>query len=109
MFQRFRASHRGKQDVHTRLMRRYEDIPNWWFYTLLVVTAAVAMVLCTVFKDEVQLPWWGLLFACAMAFFFTLPISVIAATTNTVHACIYILPRSLAYMIPIRVKNIGLR
>ncbi|XP_062227458.1 oligopeptide transporter 4-like [Phragmites australis] len=42
-----------------------------------------AMVLCTVFKEEVQLPWWGLLFACAIAFVLTLPISVITATTNT--------------------------
>ncbi|TVU15923.1 hypothetical protein EJB05_39467, partial [Eragrostis curvula] len=83
MYQRFRESYKGKHDVHTRLMRRYDDIPSWWFYLLLVVTMAVALVLCTVFKDEVQLPWWGLLFACAMAFVFTLPISVITATTNT--------------------------
>lgn len=80
-----RASYKGKPDVHTRLMRRYDDIPNWWFYLLLVVTMAVSLVLCTVFKNEVQLPWWGLLFACALAFFFTLPISIITATTNMVH------------------------
>ncbi|KAK1568926.1 hypothetical protein Q3G72_030525 [Acer saccharum] len=28
------------------------------------------------------MPWWGLLFAAAMAFVFTLPISIITATTN---------------------------
>ncbi|KAK3143823.1 hypothetical protein QOZ80_4AG0305430 [Eleusine coracana subsp. coracana] len=83
MYQRFRESYKGKADVHTRMMRRYDDIPSWWFYILLAVTMAIALVLCTVFKDEVQLPWWGLLFACAMAFIFTLPISVITATTNT--------------------------
>ncbi|KAL6651309.1 hypothetical protein ACP70R_010234 [Stipagrostis hirtigluma subsp. patula] len=82
MYQRFRESYKGKADVHTRMMRRYDDIPNWWFYAMLTVTVALALVLCTVFKDEVQLPWWGLLFACAMAFVFTLPISVITATTN---------------------------
>lgn len=86
MYQRFRESYKGKADVHTRMMRRYDDIPSWWFYVLLTVTMAVALVLCTVFKDEVQLPWWGLLFACAIAFIFTLPISVITATTNTVRA-----------------------
>ncbi|XVF44896.1 hypothetical protein PTKIN_Ptkin02bG0160200 [Pterospermum kingtungense] len=31
---------------------------------------------------KVQMPWWGLLFASAMAFLFTLPISIITATTN---------------------------
>jgi RsiW-degrading membrane proteinase PrsW (M82 family) len=82
-----RESYKGKSDVHTRMMRKYDDIPKWWFYLLLVVTMAVALVLCTAFKKEVQLPWWGLLFACALAFFFTLPISIITATTNMVSLC----------------------
>jgi hypothetical protein len=86
MCQRYKESFKGKPDVHTRLMRRYEDIPNWWFYLLLAASMAVSLVLCTVFKEEIQLPWWGLLLACVMAFIFTLPISVITATTNTVHA-----------------------
>ncbi|KAF8758042.1 hypothetical protein HU200_010797 [Digitaria exilis] len=80
---KFRKSYKGKHDVHTRMMRKYDDIPSWWFYLLLAVTMAVSLVLCTVFKEEVQLPWWGLLFACAVAFIFTLPISIITATTNT--------------------------
>ncbi|KAL4604387.1 hypothetical protein ACB092_10G189700 [Castanea dentata] len=28
------------------------------------------------------MPWWGLIFAAALAFIFTLPISIITATTN---------------------------
>ncbi|XP_008237085.1 PREDICTED: oligopeptide transporter 4-like [Prunus mume] len=79
---RYRASYKGKEDIHTRLMRRYKDIPSWWFYMLLIITVAVSLVLCTVLNDQVQMPWWGLLFAAAMAFVFTLPISIITATTN---------------------------
>ncbi|XP_059653162.1 oligopeptide transporter 4 [Cornus florida] len=82
IYERFRASYKDKEDIHTRLMRKYPDIPSWWFYTMLGVTLAVGLVLCTVLKDEVQMPWWGLIFACAMAFTFTLPISIITATTN---------------------------
>ncbi|CBI35438.3 unnamed protein product, partial [Vitis vinifera] len=80
--QRYRASYKGKEDIHTRLMRRYADIPSWWFYLLLVVTIAVSLALCIFLNDEVQMPWWGLIFAAAMAFIFTLPISIITATTN---------------------------
>jgi len=81
---RFRASQQkdDEPDVHTRLMKRYEDAPGWWFHALLVLSIGVSLVLCTVLKKEVQLPWWGLLFACAVAFVFTLPISIITATTN---------------------------
>ncbi|TXG54085.1 hypothetical protein EZV62_019341 [Acer yangbiense] len=82
IYDRFRASYKEKEDIHTRMMRKYKDIPPWWFYLLLAVTLAVSLVLCIVLKDQVQMPWWGLLFAAAMAFVFTLPISIITATTN---------------------------
>ncbi|XP_078150388.1 oligopeptide transporter 4-like [Carex rostrata] len=82
IYERFRVSYKGKPDIHTKLMKRYDDIPAWWFHFLLVLSLIVSVLLCTILKDQVQLPWWGLLFACAMAFVFTLPISIITATTN---------------------------
>ncbi|KAF3435868.1 hypothetical protein FNV43_RR22960 [Rhamnella rubrinervis] len=82
IYERYRASYKGKEDIHTRLMRRYKDIPSWWFYLLLAVTLAASLVLCIFLNNQVQMPWWGLLFAAAMAFTFTLPISIITATTN---------------------------
>ncbi|KAJ1284433.1 hypothetical protein BS78_03G203700 [Paspalum vaginatum] len=81
---RFHASRKQdkKPDVHTRLMNKYEDAPGWWFSALLVLSVAISLALCTFLRKEVRLPWWGLLFACAMAFAFTLPVSIITATTN---------------------------
>ncbi|XP_030443443.2 oligopeptide transporter 4-like [Syzygium oleosum] len=82
IYERYRASHKGKADIHTKLMRRYKDIPSWWFHLLLVVTLVVSLALCIFLNDEVQMPWWGLVFGSALAFIFTLPISIITATTN---------------------------
>ncbi|CAK7330373.1 unnamed protein product [Dovyalis caffra] len=82
ILEQYRASYKAKEDIHTRLMKRYQDIPSWWFYLLLGVTLSVALALCIFLNDQVQMPWWGLIFASAMAFFFTLPISIITATTN---------------------------
>ncbi|KAG8059785.1 hypothetical protein GUJ93_ZPchr0002g25849 [Zizania palustris] len=82
IYHRFRASQKEKPDIHTKLMKKYDDIPGWWFYSLMALSLTVALILCTVLKHQVQLPWWGLLFACGMAFVFTLPISIITATTN---------------------------
>ncbi|KAK9097029.1 hypothetical protein Sjap_022526 [Stephania japonica] len=82
IYDRFRESYKGKMDIHTKLMRKYKDIPDWWFIVLLAVTVTISLLLCTVLKKEVQMPWWGLLFACGIAFIFTLPISIITATTN---------------------------
>jgi len=82
IYRRFKSSQTEKPDIHTRLMKKYDDIPAWWFYSLMALSVTVSLLLCTVLKREVQLPWWGLIFACGMAFIFTLPISIITATTN---------------------------
>ncbi|KAG6421955.1 hypothetical protein SASPL_118515 [Salvia splendens] len=80
--ERFRASYTKKEDIHTRLMRKYADIPSWWFYILLAVTFTASLMLSIFLNDQVQMPWWALVFACIIAFVFTLPISIITATTN---------------------------
>ncbi|KAL4618541.1 hypothetical protein ACB092_06G018400 [Castanea dentata] len=71
-------------DVHARLMKKnYKQVPQWWFCTILVLMVALAMFACEGFDKQLQLPWWGLLMACGIALFFTLPIGIIQATTNS--------------------------
>lgn len=50
----------------------------------LLVSFALALLLCIVMKDQIQMPWWGLIFASGIALTFTLPVSIITATTNQV-------------------------
>jgi hypothetical protein len=63
-------------------MRKYKDIPNWWFHVTLLVSFVLALALCVFMKDEIQMPWWALIFAAGLALIFTLPVSIITATTN---------------------------
>ncbi|KAH7519916.1 hypothetical protein FEM48_Zijuj08G0088200 [Ziziphus jujuba var. spinosa] len=69
-------------DVHTKLMRRYKQVPEWWFTCILLVNIAATIFTCHYYNDQLQLKWWGILLACGIAFFFTLPIGIIKATTN---------------------------
>lgn len=72
-------------DVHTRLMKKnYEQVPQWWFHIVLLASFGLALFACEGFGKQLQLPWWGLILACGIAFVFTLPIGVIQATTNLV-------------------------
>lgn len=89
IYERWQASSKGKRDVHTKLMKKYADIPQYWFYILLAGTLLVSLCLCIFLKNEVQMPAWALLLAAFIAFVFTLPISIITATTNQVstHEC----------------------
>ncbi|XP_020210870.1 oligopeptide transporter 7 [Cajanus cajan] len=69
-------------DIHTKLMRRYKQVPEWWFVCILIATIATTVFTCQYFNEQLQLPWWGVLLACAIAIFFTLPIGIITAITN---------------------------
>ncbi|KAK4434257.1 Oligopeptide transporter 4 [Sesamum alatum] len=82
IYDRYKASSKAKTDIHTKLMKNYKDIPSWWFYILLALTMAVSLALCIFLKKEIQMPFWALLLAVVLAFAFTLPISIITATTN---------------------------
>ncbi|KAJ6919737.1 Oligopeptide transporter 4 [Populus alba x Populus x berolinensis] len=83
IYDRYRASSKGKEDIHTRLMKNYEDIPSWWFHGLPAMTLLVVLFLCIFLKKEVQMPFRGLLFAAALAFIFSLHFGgIITATTN---------------------------
>ncbi|GAQ89964.1 oligopeptide transporter [Klebsormidium nitens] len=85
-------------DIHTRLMQRYQDIPWIWFIILLVVTVGLSIVTCEVFG--LQLPWWGVLLATALAIFFTLPVGVIAATTNQIPGLNIITEFMIGFILP---------
>jgi len=74
-------------DVHSRLMRKYKQVPQWWFMCLLLVNIVATIYAFQFYNDQLQLPWWGILLACSLALFFTLPVGVITATTNQV--CLY--------------------
>jgi OPT family oligopeptide transporter len=98
---RTRTALKGNEvDVHTRLMRRYTDIPNWWFLILMVLGIAVSIATVEGYKSQLQLPWWGILLACALASFFTLPVGVIAATTNQVPGLNVITEYMMGYILP---------
>jgi hypothetical protein len=75
-------------DVHTRIMKRnYEQVPEWWFISILFLMTIMALLCCEGFNKQLQLPWWGVLLSLTIALVFTLPIGVIQATTNQVIFC----------------------
>ncbi|CAH9086090.1 unnamed protein product [Cuscuta europaea] len=76
------AAKNVKMDIHTKLMRSYKQVPEWWFLILLLASTCLSLVMCFVWKETVQIPWWAMLFAFALAFVVSLPIGVIQATTN---------------------------
>ncbi|KAK8580441.1 hypothetical protein V6N12_070715 [Hibiscus sabdariffa] len=103
MYAQLRASFKGKEDIHTRLMKKYKkykNIPNCWFYLLLVSSLLLSLGLCIFMKHQIQIPWWGLIFAAVIAIAFTLPVSIITATTNQSPGLNVITEYIMGYMLP---------
>ncbi|EOY15529.1 Oligopeptide transporter 2 [Theobroma cacao] len=100
IYAQLQASFKGKEDIHTKLMKKYKNIPNWWFHLMLVLTLLLSLVMCIFLKREIQMPWWGLIFAAGLALAFTLPISIITATTNQSPGLNVITEYIMGYILP---------
>ncbi|KAJ3024946.1 UNVERIFIED_CONTAM: hypothetical protein HDU68_007625 [Siphonaria sp. JEL0065] len=82
IWNRFRASLRDldSDDVHARLMDAYDDVPEWWYMSLLVITLVGAIAVCQ--WGGFELPWWGVLLAAVLALVSMLPIGIIQAISG---------------------------
>ncbi|OAR02402.1 hypothetical protein LLEC1_03438 [Akanthomyces lecanii] len=89
-----RSTHSGfddllsREDIHSRLMKRYKDAPlSWYVITFLSMTAVGIFI---VEYYPIHLPWYGLLLALAMGAIFFIPNGIIMAVTNQ-HSSIYLI------------------
>ncbi|KAL5752477.1 hypothetical protein ACOSQ2_022984 [Xanthoceras sorbifolium] len=89
-----------QMDVHTKLMRRYKQVPEWWFMCILLLNIAATIFICQYYKNQLQLPGWAILLACSLALVFTLPVGVITATTNQTPALKVITEYIIGYIYP---------
>ncbi|KAF8929576.1 OPT oligopeptide transporter protein-domain-containing protein [Dissophora ornata] len=93
------------EDIHTKMMKVYPEVPQLWYAIFYVVMAALAIVTCEVYS--LQLPWWGLIVSLVIGWLLTLPICAMTAITGfgpglnviTELVCGYMLPgRPIANM-----------
>ncbi|CAN1336925.1 Oligopeptide transporter 3 [Linum perenne] len=89
-----------KLDVHAKLMKAYKQVPEWWFMILLGGSIVLSLMMSFIWKADVQLPWWGMIFAFALAWIVTLPIGVIQATTNQQPGYDIIAQFMIGYVLP---------
>jgi OPT family oligopeptide transporter len=57
-------------DPHYRKMLAYDEVPNFWYLGVLVVSIIVALV--CIYALDSTLPWWGFLIATLLSFLGTL-------------------------------------
>ncbi|CAM6032824.1 unnamed protein product [Sphagnum compactum] len=100
IWQRSKSALSEKPDVHARLMKEYKEVPQYWFLGLLAAMIILSIAACEIYNEQLQLRWWGVLLACGVALFFTLPIGIITATTNQTPGLNIITEYMIGYIYP---------
>ncbi|KAK3193820.1 hypothetical protein Dsin_025130 [Dipteronia sinensis] len=80
--QAYRNNNANTEDIHNRLMKKYDHVPQWWFFAILVLGIFLGILSCEGFGNQLQLPYWGTLLACLLVMIFLLPLGVLRATTG---------------------------
>lgn len=76
------------EDVHSRLMRRYEDVPVSWYLATFFAMLAIGMFVVEYYP--IHLPWYGLLLAFVITAFLFIPVGIVMAITNQ-HSSLYLI------------------
>ncbi|KAF9416180.1 hypothetical protein BGZ94_010293 [Podila epigama] len=97
VIQRWRSARNESEDIHTRLMRSYPEVPDWWYISLFVITMSLSFVTCVVWD---YMPWWAVFLAIGIAIFFVLPVGVVQAVTNQQPGLNIVTEYVIGYLLP---------
>ncbi|KAF9119589.1 hypothetical protein BGW39_000185 [Mortierella sp. 14UC] len=97
MVARWRSARAENEDIHSRLMRVYPEVPDWWYVALFVVSLALSLFTCQQYNF---MPWWAVLLAMAIAIFFVLPVGIVQAVTNQQPGLNIVTEYVIGYMLP---------
>lgn len=84
------------EDVHNRLMRRYEDTPISWYLATFILMLAVGIFVVEYYP--VYLPWYGLLLALTITAILYIPVAIVMAITNQ-HSSLYLISQLVCGMV----------
>ncbi|KAL9112890.1 MAG: hypothetical protein Q9227_002967 [Pyrenula ochraceoflavens] len=68
------------EDVHMKLMRKYKEVPEWWYGVLFLAMFVLSIVTITVYQTNFA--WWAFILAIIISMVFALPIGMIQASTG---------------------------
>ncbi|KAG6837863.1 hypothetical protein H0H93_013016 [Arthromyces matolae] len=98
IIRRFRSSLKDERDVHSRLMLRYAEVPQWWFGILFVVCFIILLVTVSVFPT--QLPAWAALVGVILSAIMAIPVAMLQAITNQIVPTQVMYETIAGYMLP---------
>jgi OPT family small oligopeptide transporter len=76
-----KGNYEGAMDVHSRLMSKYKEVPDWWFLLILAASIVLSIVFLEIFP--IDTPVWLTFVIIGVNLIFSVPLSFLTATTGT--------------------------
>jgi OPT family oligopeptide transporter len=80
IYLRLRSSLKDENDIHSSLMRKYPEVPRWWFAAVGVFSIVIGIIAIEVL--HIGLPVWAFIFSNILAIIFVIPAGIIQAITD---------------------------
>lgn len=71
----------GFDDGATRMMRRYPEVPEWWYSILFLFGFVISI--CSVAAFPTTTPWWSIFALTGIGFVLTIPWTIIQSVADT--------------------------
>ncbi|KAF7335307.1 OPT oligopeptide transporter [Mycena sanguinolenta] len=105
---RFRSTLKDERDIHSRLMQRYPEVPQWWYIVIGVVSTVVIFIAIEIFPT--RLPIWGAVLALFIGMIAVVPLAMLQAITNQTVALQVVEEMIAGYALPGRpIANIAFK
>lgn len=77
---RWRDKNHTLDDIHAKMMRKYPQVPHWWFMCVFIPMFALTFV--AAYNWDTGMPWWSVIIAILIAVVWLIPVGIIQAITN---------------------------
>lgn len=74
------SNYAGHKDVHSKMMSKYREVPDWWFLVILVISLVFGIIMVEHYPTNT--PVWGIFFTIGINFIFLIPITLIYSVTG---------------------------
>lgn len=76
-----RSNFDSHDDCHSKMMSKYKEVPDWYFFIVLLIALVLGIVMVEVYKGT-NTPVWGIFFTLGINFIFLIPITLIYSVTG---------------------------
>ncbi|RDW32775.1 OPT oligopeptide transporter protein-domain-containing protein [Yarrowia lipolytica] len=75
-----RSNYEGRDDPFSRQMAQYKEVPDWWYYAILIVMFGLTVAF--VEHWEVQTPVWSIVLILCVTLVFLFPFTIVMSATG---------------------------